>query len=167
MGSDARHIDLNRDEHAQLTAAQAMVTNASMVLPTWVAGAGPFGKSRGRWLSMPSDPFERGAAVYLYAALVTDAALDLIGAKDCLIIEGRFAAAQLFVAALAALRPRMAVYAAPAEYDVALGALTLISPSFSPPQPLARVRALPLSLEAYRRRWREECGSYGLARIDR
>ncbi|HEY2677629.1 MAG TPA: hypothetical protein VGI65_11730 [Steroidobacteraceae bacterium] len=167
LGSDARHVDLNRDAHAQMAAAQAVLANSAMVLPSWVAGTGPFGKSRGRWLSMPADPVERAAAVYLYAALVTDAALDLIGAKDCLIIEGRFAAAQLLVAALAALRPEMAVYAAPAEHNVALGALKLISPSFSPTQPLARARALPLSLEAYRRRWREECNSYGPTRIDK
>jgi hypothetical protein len=137
------------------------------VLPSWVAGAGPFGKSRGRWLSKPTDPIERWAAVYLYAALVTDAALDLIGAKDCLIIEGRFAQAGLFVAALAALRPRMAVYVAPPEHDVALGALKLIFPSFSPDQSLNRVRALPLSLEDYRERWRKERDSYGVARMDR
>jgi sugar (pentulose or hexulose) kinase len=167
MGSDARHVDFGRDEHALLPATQAVLKNAAMVLPSWVDGAGPFGNSRGRWLSMPRDPVERGAAVCLYAALMTDALLDLIGAKDSLIVEGRFAAAQLFVAALAALRPQMAVYVASAEHDVAFGALKQIFPSFSPPQPLARVCALPLCLDAYRRRWRTEIDSYGPARKDR
>ena len=39
----------------------------------------------------------RRAAACLYAALVADAALDLIGARETLLVEGRFAAAEVFV----------------------------------------------------------------------
>jgi hypothetical protein len=95
--------------------------------------------------------------VCLYAALLADTALDLIGAKDHLIVEGRFAASTLFVAALAALRPDMAVHAASSDLDVSLGALTLLQPTLLFRGPLTRVRPLPLRLNGYRERWRQEC----------
>ena len=106
---------------------------------------------------MPRDSLQRWAAVCLYAALLADTALDLIGSKDCLIIEGRFSACTLFVAALAALRPGMAVYAAPSSIDVALGALTLLQTAFPPGSTLAVVRPLKIGLNEYRQRWRQEC----------
>jgi hypothetical protein len=95
--------------------------------------------------------------VCLYAALLSDTTLELIGSKDCLIIEGRFAAETLFVAALAALRPDMTVYAAPSSIDVSLGALTLLRSTPPAGGSLARVRPLKVQLSDYRKRWRQEC----------
>ena len=69
--------DANGDE-AQ-AAADAVIAQGAMVLPTFAAGAGPYGPCSGRWLSMPREPLQRGAAVCLYAALLADTALDLIG----------------------------------------------------------------------------------------
>jgi hypothetical protein len=106
---------------------------------------------------MPRDPLQRWAAVCLYAALVADTALNLIGSKDCLIIEGRFSACTLFVAALAVLRPGMAVYAAPLSIDVSLGALTLLPAALPLDSTLARVRPLKIGLDDYQQRWRQEC----------
>jgi hypothetical protein len=44
----------------------------------------------------------RAAAVCLYAALMTHVSVGLIGAHSALLIEGRFAASETFVRALAA-----------------------------------------------------------------
>ena len=156
MGAaEGQPVEITDDEGQ--AAAAAVIANGAMVLPTFAAGAGPYGPCSGRWLSMPSDPLQRWAAVCLYAALLADTALDLIGSKDCLIIEGRFSACALFVAALAALRPGMAVYAAPSSIDVALGAWTLLQTALPPDTTLAAVRPLKIRLNDYRERWRQEC----------
>ena len=70
-----------------------------------------------------------GGAIALYAALTADAALDLIGAKLRILIEGRFAQAEVFVRALAGLRPADRIYVSPVENDVSYGALRLLNPS--------------------------------------
>jgi sugar (pentulose or hexulose) kinase len=156
MGSDAR-LEPENDDAAQVAAAHTVIANGAMILPTFAPGAGPYRHGSGRWLAMPDDVLQRWAAVCLYAALLADTALDLIGAEDHLIVEGRFAASTLFVAALAALRPDMAVHAASAGIDVSLGALTLLQPTLLVRSTLARVRPLPLRLNEYRERWRQEC----------
>ena len=154
-GAEGQPVETNDDEgHA---AAVAVIANGAMVLPTFAAGSGPYAPCSGKWLSMPRDPLQRWAAVCLYAALLADTALDLIGSKDCLIIEGRFSACTLFVAALAALRPGMAVYAAPLSIDVSLGALTLLQTALPLGSTLTAVRPLKIELNAYRERWRQEC----------
>ena len=100
--------------------------------------------------------FQRQAAVCLYAALAADVSLDLIGAKDCLLIEGRFAQCEVFVRALASLRPDTAVYVARSESDASFGALRLVNPDLPPPSSLTRVAPLSQNLQDYRRRWRQE-----------
>jgi sugar (pentulose or hexulose) kinase len=155
MGAEGQPVATNEDEGQ--AAADAVIANGAMVLPTFAAGAGPYGPCSGKWLSMPRDALQRWAAVCLYTALLADTALDLIGSKDCLIIEGRFSACALFVAALAALRPGMAVYSAPLSIDVSLGALTLLHAASPSGSALARVRPLKIGLNEYRERWRQAC----------
>jgi sugar (pentulose or hexulose) kinase len=157
LGVDPRRAELNRDERDALSAANAVVLNQAMLLPSFVDGAGPYGQSQGRWLAMPDDPSQCAAAVYLYAALMTDAMLDLIGSKDALIVVGRFAKSALFVAALASLRDPMDVRVAPDSADVARGALKLVHPTLPAVGALTRVRPLPFCLRSYRERWRAEC----------
>jgi len=156
LGSVGR-LESETDDTAQVAAAHAVIAGGTMILPTFAPGAGPYRHCSGRWVSMPDDVPLRSAAVCLYAALLADTALDLIGAKDHLIVEGRFAASTLFVAALAALRPGMAVHAASSSIDVSLGALTLLQPTLPSRGALARVRPLPLRLNEYRERWRQGC----------
>jgi len=96
--------------------------------------------------------------VSLYAALVADASLDLIGTKERLLIEGRFAEGQVFVRALAALRPDLRVYVGKAHNDVSYGALRLIEAALPPVEPLELVEPLDIDLASWRDRWREEAG---------
>ena len=55
------------------------------------------------------------------------AALDLIGARERILVEGRFAEDRLFVEALAALRPNNAVFVSHAHNGVPYGALRLLA----------------------------------------
>jgi hypothetical protein len=124
-----------------------------MALPSQVSSCGPFPDCIARLIEWPEDEAEKSAAVALYAALMADAALDLIGAKDRLLIEGRFAKSELFTRALASLRPEMQVYTASAEADVSFGALRLVWPDLAAPGSLSRVEPLDRPLDGYRDDW--------------
>lgn len=139
--------------------ADVLIDNA-MVLPGQVPGCGPFPQSFGRWINQPGDPAARRAAVSLYAALMADTALDLIGAKDRLLIEGRFAGCELFTRALATLRPETQVYTASAEADVSFGALRLAFPELAPQGALIPVAPLNRDLSAYRAEWHDDIAAF-------
>ncbi|WP_254049832.1 FGGY-family carbohydrate kinase [Novosphingobium sp. TH158] len=126
----------------------------AMVLPSQVPGCGPFPDAPARWIAEPAPGPARTAAVALYAALMADAALDLIGTRARLLIEGRFAASEIFVRALAALRPDTDVYTAGSEADVSFGALTLAVPGLAARGTLARAEPLDCDMAAYRAAWR-------------
>lgn len=154
---DTRRVDIKPDQPALLAAVPAAIGQCRMLLPTLAAGCGPFPHGEARWINPPEDWYERRAAMCLYAALVADASLDLIGARQCLLVEGRFAEAEVFVRALAALRPDMAVYTANAHNDVSFGAMRLIDPSLKPQGELRLVEPLDADLDTYRSRWQAEC----------
>jgi len=155
-GVDTRRIDIAPDQPKLIAALSRALEEGASVLPTFAAGSGPFPHARGRWVRMPADDAARRAAVSLYAALVADVSLDLIGARERLLVEGRFAEAQVFVRALASLRPDTQVYVANAHNDVSYGALRLIDPSLEPQSQLARVAPLDIDLDRRRHEWRDE-----------
>jgi sugar (pentulose or hexulose) kinase len=148
-------LDARERQAALLHAVPAVVAGKTTILPTFATGSGPYPNGRGRWVSTPEDDSQRLAAVCLYAALLADASLDLIGATDRLLIEGRFARCEVFVRALASLRPATTVYVAHSESDASFGALRLVTPHLPPPTSLARVTPLPEDLQEYRLRWRQ------------
>lgn len=158
-GIDTRRIDIVPDQPALVAAVPRVLADGAMVLPTFAPGFGPFPQGKGRWIDRPEDDYERRAAVCLYAALVADTALGLIGSRDVLLVEGRFAEAQVFVRALASLRPGTQVYVAHAHNDVSFGALRLVDPALKPTSHLIRVTPLDGPIEAYRQSW--------LARLER
>lgn len=156
---DTRRVDIKPDQPRLLEAVPALLERGTMMLPTLAPGFGPFPKGEARWLNPPAEWagtwYARRAGICLYAALVADTALDLIGSKERLLIEGRFAEAEVFVRALAALRPEMEVYVANAHNDVSFGALRLINPLLKPQGGLRRIAPLEGDLSAYRTTWRE------------
>lgn len=156
IGLDTRQIDLAADQPALLAALPDVLASGAMVLPSFAPGFGAFPHGRGRWIARPDDHAARRAAVSLYAALVTDASLGLIGTKDRLLIEGRFAEGQVFVRALAALRPDLRVYVGKAHNDVSYGALRLLDAALPPAEPLELVLPLDVDLAPYRERWMRE-----------
>jgi sugar (pentulose or hexulose) kinase len=155
-GIDTRRIDIVPDQPQLVTALPRAIEEGAQVLPTFAAGFGPFPHARGRWVRMPADEPARRAAVSLYAALVADVSLGLIGARERILVEGRFAQAQVFVRALASLRPDTNLYIANIDNDVSYGALRLIKPRLRPSSDLQRVQPLDVRLDDYRDAWHDE-----------
>jgi sugar (pentulose or hexulose) kinase len=153
---DTRRLDLRPDQPALLQAVKGVLVSGAMVLPTFAPGTGPFPQGRGRWICIPEDPLQQRAAVALYAALMVDACLDLIGSRDRLLVEGRFAESDVFVRALAALRPDESVFVGHAHTDVAFGALRLVHPTLPAPEPLTRAQPLEEDLRDYRLLWHRQ-----------
>ncbi|MBU6207232.1 MAG: carbohydrate kinase [Alphaproteobacteria bacterium] len=151
---DTRRVDIRPDQPHLLAAVADVIARQAMFLPTLAPGCGPFPHGAGHWLNPPEDWFQRRAAACLYAALVTDAALDLIGSTERMLIEGRFADAEVIVRALASLRPNTRVYIANAHNDVSFGALRLIDTALVPEGGLRQVEPLAQHLSTYRARWR-------------
>lgn len=137
-----------------------VLAEGAMILPAQVQDCGPFPHGFGRWINRPDAEDERRAAAALYAALMTDASLDLIGAKGALLIEGRFAASELFTRAIATLRPEARVFTAGGEADVSFGALTLVYPDLAPATALTPVEPLDRSLDDYRDEWRDDMEAF-------
>lgn len=123
------------------------------LLPTFTPGVGPFPGGTGRWENRPASVDDRRLMLSLYLALMADATLDLIGSRDQLVVEGRFADDEDFIAALAALRPGQELYRSGSE-AVPYGALRLFWSELAPPEPPVRVEPPDLDLSAYRRAWR-------------
>ncbi|QQN74344.1 FGGY-family carbohydrate kinase [Croceicoccus sp. YJ47] len=156
---DTRRVDIKPDQPHLLAAVRGVVQSQAMVLPTLVPGNGPFPACKGGWVDRPDDWYARRAGACIYAALLADVSLDLIGSRDRLLIEGRFAEAEVFVRALASLRPDMTIYTANAHNDVSFGALRLIDPSLQPDGELQRVEPLSEDLTAYKAAWHARIGT--------
>ena len=155
-GVDSRRIDIAPDQPELVAALPQALGAGARVLPTFAAGTGPFPHARGRWIQMPAEEAPRRAAVGLYAALMADVSLDLIGSRERILIEGRFAAAEVFVRALATLRRDTTVFVANVQNDVSYGALRLLEPTLKPPSSLQRVLPLDVQLDDCRAEWRTE-----------
>ena len=94
---DTRRVDIKPDQPALLAAVPDLLAGGTMILPTLASGFGPFPDATFEWVNRPEDWFARRAAACLYAALVADVSLDLIGTKERILVEGRFAEAEVFV----------------------------------------------------------------------
>lgn len=151
---DTRRVDIKPDQPALLGEVPALLEQGVMLLPTLATGCGPFPNEVARWTVEPESWHARRAAMCLYAALVADVSLDLIDSRERLLIEGRFAEAEVFVRALAALRPETRLFTANAHNDVSFGALRLIDPDLKPQGELLPVKPLEGDLATYREAWR-------------
>lgn len=152
---DTRQVDIKPDQPKLLSSVVDVVDAEAMVLPTLAPGNGPFPSSEGRWVNRPEDWYARRACACLYAALVADTSFDLIGSKERLLVEGRFAEAEVFVRALASLRLDTQVFVANTHNDVSFGALRLIDPELKPQGELRRIIPLEVDLAAYRDAWHQ------------
>ncbi len=158
---DTRRIDIRPDQPKLIESVAGVVASSAMVLPGHSPGAGPFPDAVGGWANAPDDWFSRRAAVCLYAALMADVMLELIGTRDVVLIEGRFAEADVFVRGLATLRPDLTVYKCHVANDVSFGALRLVYPDIQPTEGLVRVLPLDVDLAAYKTAWRQAVETRG------
>lgn len=152
-GADSFRLTDACDPEELLARLPGLIRRGCCAMPGFVAGVGPFPDAGGYWLNRPDDPVDLRAATDLYLASVADATLDLIGSRNRLLVEGRFAEDPVFVRALATLRPEQRVYTSSTEHDVACGALRLINPDLGPASGLTPVRPLDLDLSGYLATW--------------
>lgn len=148
-------IDAPERQHLMMAAIQTVVNQGIMVLPTMAPGTGPFPNERGGWTRATGDASESGAAIALYAALMCDVGLDLIGASGPMLIDGKFGRCVPFTRALARLRQDARVFVGSEESDVSFGALRVARPHLKPNIALNQVSAVEFDLSAYRSRWRD------------
>lgn len=152
-GFDLRRVGDGPHQGTLVAAVPKVLRTGSMILPTMTPGVGPFPHMQGEWVNAPDDEDMRCAAACLYAALVADASLDLIGTSGRILVEGRFAEAEVFVRALASLRPGCRVYTGNMHNDVSYGARRLIDPNLKPTGALSVAAPLDVDLSAYRGQW--------------
>jgi sugar (pentulose or hexulose) kinase len=152
---DTRRVDIKPDQPALLEAVAGLVGDGAMMLPTFAPGFGPYPHGKGRWVRRPDGWISRRAATCLYAALVAERALSLTGTRGLVLVEGRFSEAQVFIRALASLRPDLKICVANAHNDVSYGALRLIDPDLRPASELAFVAPLDVDIASYAAIWRE------------
>lgn len=151
----AADIDAPQHQQAMMAAVAAVVTQGAMVLPTLAAGTGLFPDRLGGWVQAADDEHETRAGIALYAALMCDVGLDLIGANGPLLIDGRFGRCAPYISALARLRPGARVFVGGVESDVAFGALRVARPHLKPSIALQEAPPLDLDLGKYRAKWRD------------
>ncbi|MBB2973386.1 FGGY-family carbohydrate kinase [Mesorhizobium sp. RMAD-H1] len=149
---------LTKDSPATLDDAIAalpeVLSRQTMVLPSVVKGSGPFSARDMAWLNAENlSPSTRYAAASLYAALMTDVSLGLVGADGAIIVEGPFARNKIYTAALASLTSRE-VLALPGSTGTSLGAAMLagMAPGETMPEP--NDLALPATFASYAEKWR-------------
>jgi sugar (pentulose or hexulose) kinase len=153
---DVDSFALTRNYHPEALTARlsALIAAGVCAYPSFVRGVGPFPASIGEWCNKPADPDDQRVIAGLYLALMADTSLDLIGSRERLLVEGRFAQDVIFVRSLAALRPQQRLFLSNAQQDVAHGALWLVSADLPPPCKLESVQPLRLDLTDYAAKWR-------------
>ncbi|KKB12180.1 carbohydrate kinase [Devosia geojensis] len=138
-----------------------VIRDRVQVLPTFIAGVGPFPRGQGRWTTAPEGltPGERYAAASLYLALVAEAALSLCGTGKRIVIEGPLARNALFGAALARVTG-VPVTASADATGTSLGASLLLAPlDGRGHEPGALMPLVHDGFAAYRDAWRARAGT--------
>ena len=129
------------------------IAKTIMLLPNIAPGSGPFPGKEKRWIGADgATDEERYAAMCLYLALMSEACLNLIGARGPVIVEGPFALNDTYLAVLAALTTRK-VIALPGSTGTSQGAalLTGIKPVSGSQRHFPP--AILSGLDDYRRAW--------------
>lgn len=151
-----REYELTR-QNAPATATQSdaetVLARSLMLLPSVVAGSGPFPARAMGWTADDRSVAETEVALGFYLALMTAECLHNIGAAGPTFIEGPFAANPWFRQMLAAATARPALQS-PSRTGTAVGAALLFAPTvFVQTEPPADVCLDGLA--NYAQRWRE------------
>jgi sugar (pentulose or hexulose) kinase len=146
-----------------------LAANPCFALPAFSSQGGPFAGTGGRFTGAEGNaaiPWRRATLAALYCALMTDLMLDLIKARGPLLIDGPFAANDIFIVALAALRPDRPVLPSLETNGTSLGAAMLVEPDAAVEMP-APVPPPGIDLAPYRARWRTLAGTMRLFETER
>lgn len=138
-----------------------LIARPCFALPAFSDQGGPFAGMRGRFTDLDGNhalPWRRATLAALYCALMTDLQLELLRAKGPILVEGPFAANEVYVAALGALRPDSPVHPSLETLGTSLGAATLVDPDLPTEIPPAALRP-NIDLTLYRAHWRTLSGA--------
>jgi sugar (pentulose or hexulose) kinase len=138
-----------------------VVRGRTVALPSFVPFDGVFPGSAGRGSiegPMPKGPGERAALATLYAALLADACVDLLGdGAGTVVLDGGLTADPAFGGLVAALAPGREVLVDASGDGTTIGAALLWTHGHPAPPAASPRKARPLEvpgLAAYRERWR-------------
>ncbi|NNG04876.1 MAG: hypothetical protein HKM95_12355 [Inquilinus sp.] len=153
------------DATATLDDVAALIGAGTMALPSFTDSGGPAPGTGGKGRIIgpePQTPAARVALATLYTALMASLAIDHIGSKNTVVIDGGFAGNALFCKLIAALRPCQEVMVSPDRDGTALGAALLWKWAVQAgPIPLG-LRTVPTpdirGLEACAESWRRALG---------
>jgi sugar (pentulose or hexulose) kinase len=149
------YVDVAANADTLIALAKCATDEGIFAVPSFEPGVGPYPALTGRWINRPADKLGRRAVAALYLALMADATLDLIGAKNRIIIEGRFGSDPVFTGVLAALRPADAVYLSNAADNLAFGALGLYDGCIPAGNDMKKVAPIAFDILRYAAAWRE------------
>jgi L-fuculokinase len=137
---------------------ETILASGALAIPSFADQGGPFRAQVGRIVGdAPDAPRNRATLAAMYCALMTDYCLTMLEAHGDIILEGRLASNDAFVAALAALREPQPVFRSPDETGTLRGAVSLsllARGEKPPPAMLARCPVAPIAnLRSVRLRW--------------
>lgn len=150
-GREFELVTKGRSVTPTLQDRQAVLDDHIMLQPAVVTESGPFAGKSGGWSREPQTRGQRDYALSLYLALMTDHCLELVGAKDPIVVEGPFARNQDYLEALASLRGSAIQLSASATGTSIGAAMLLSSGGFEGP-----VNFFPNSDNEYLRKYCEE-----------
>ena len=160
---DGAPIDPGAMEAEMLSLATEVAEADIYAVPAFQNGVGAFPNIPGGWIQRPANQIQRRTVASLYLALMADTSLSLIGSRESLVIEGRFADDAVFCRALAALRPDQTIYRSQVSDNVPLGALQLIDDRLPPQAVLNRAVPLDTDISRYAREWNSLVQARGAA----
>ena len=136
---------------------QSVINDGVFALPDFSGGSGPFGRRRAEI----SGGVDEGLALAnLYAALMIDLELDLLGASGPVVIDGSFTENEVLCGLVAALRPGCSIARLSGADGVAQGCLRLAqweSGQYHAPEPVQCEQIKLEGLGEYRDAWRLRC----------
>lgn len=153
----ALRLDLPQNQEAILNAVEEIIQNESYILPSPIAGIGPFPNSKLEFINASNaskDEIKSAALIALYMACLCDYALDCLNETQNIVIEGRFAQSDAITKILAKLRPNINIYCSKAEANIGFGALCLALNDLKPLYILEKIVPFNGEVCAYRNAWR-------------
>ncbi|MHA7967927.1 FGGY-family carbohydrate kinase [Rhizobium sp. CAU 1783] len=141
-------------------ALAAVLVREVMILPNVASGSGPFPGRKTEWLGVAETEAERQIAASLYAALMTETCLELIGNRGPIVVEGPFASNMIYLRALATAAGRnVIILPGGAPTGTAQGAGLLTGIALAPGE--ERVVCPEPELAAYCANWRRTVADRG------
>jgi sugar (pentulose or hexulose) kinase len=145
-----------------LAVTKQLVERHTMALPSFTDSGGPAPGTGGKGKIVgppPSTLDEHASLAALYCAQMSSLSLDALASRNAIIVDGPFSQNNVYLAALAALRPGQDVYASTLTDGTAAGAACLaLMPDGKLPHiatDLRKIAPTSFDLAAYHVRWKE------------